>query len=82
MLARKVRIEPLGQIKLEGFRSVGVGWSIRNYSFTIKQVREFHNTAHDLASRLHRAVENLANELYEDMDLPRKAFDLKFDEGL
>ena len=50
--------------------------------FTNKQVHEFHNTAHDLASRLHRAVENLANELYEDMDLPRKAFDLKFDEGL
>lgn len=80
---RKAQIVPPGDSKLPGFKSVSVGYAIKGYSFTIKQVETFYQTSGDLAQRLHKAVVRLIEELYEGMDLPVKPFDLKSDnEGL
>jgi len=82
MLVRNVKIHPPGRSAVKGCNTVGVGYAIRTYSFSIPHVIDFRDTALDLAKRLHATVETLLNELYEGMDLPAKGFDLRFDEGL
>lgn len=82
MVVRQVKIHPPGPSIVKGLKAVGVGYSIRNYSFSIRQVIDIRDAAVDLAKRLHTAVEKLLNDLYEGMDLPGKPFYLRFDDGL
>jgi hypothetical protein len=82
MLIRKVVIQPPGDSKIEGYRSVGVGYGIKGYWFTIEQVEIFCVTAGNLAKRLHEATEHLLEDLYGGMELPAKEFDLELNDGL
>ena len=82
MVVRQVKIHPPGRSAVKGLETVGVGYAVRNYSFSIRHVIDFRDTAFDLARRLHAAVEKLLNELYEGMELPAKGFDLRIDDGL
>ena len=81
--ARNVKIEPPGARRIGGrIHSADVGFSIRGYWFTVKEVNMFYHAAGDLAARLLAEVEKLLADLYGRMDLPTRAFDLQLDEGL
>ena len=80
--ARSVKIEPPGARKFGTIQSKEVGFSIRGYWFTVRDVNAFYRTAGDLAARLLAEVEKLLADLYGGMDLPARAFDLQLDEGL
>ena len=80
--ARSVSIVPPGTKKFGIIQSKEVGFSIRGYWFTVRDVNAFYHTAGDLAARLLAEVEKLLADLYGGMDLPARAFDLQLDEGL
>jgi hypothetical protein len=80
--ARSVRIEPPGARKFGPIQSKEVGFSIRGYWFTVRDVNAFYHTAGDLAARLLAEVEKHLADLYGGMDLPARAFELQLDEGL
>jgi hypothetical protein len=82
MVVRKVVIQPPGDSRVEGYRSVGVGYGIKGYWFTVNQVKTFSATAGNLAKRLHEATEQLLEDLYDGMELPAKEFYLEFNDGL
>lgn len=80
---RKVNIVPegakLGETDLQHH---GIGLTIDSYYFPLSRYRDIHDTCFDLGNRLNQAVEDEIEKLYGKMDLPMRAFSLKFNEGL
>jgi hypothetical protein len=80
---RKVKIVPPGPSGfLKGAQSKYVGYAVAGYIFTLSQVAIFQQHTSELGQSLHKEVEALLNKLYDGMELPNAAFDLRLTEGL
>jgi hypothetical protein len=80
---RKVRIFPHGAPLGEtGLKSGGVSLTVRTMAFSISWFQDVRSLCLDLGTRLNKRVEDLLTELYAGREMPPKAFELTFDDGL
>ena len=80
---RKVNIVPEGaKIGETNLQHHGIGLTIESYYFPLLRYRDIHDTCFDLGNRLNQAVEDEIEKLYGQMYLPKRAFPLRFDDGL
>lgn len=86
MTIRKAQIVPAGtRIGRHGdqdINSAGLGSQVSHYFFTISMFPEVKATAKIFGDRINSDIETLLHELYEGMELPKRPFDLKVDDGL
>jgi hypothetical protein len=87
MSVRKAMIVPPGVVigKFENgkeMKSASIGAQTNYYLFQEHQIREVYALTRDLAHRLNAEIESRVAELYDGMQLPMSAFNLRIDEGL
>ncbi len=83
--ARKIQIVPPNSLFIptpKGMKPSGIGFRIRTYWIEIRQIQVYCELSAFQTNRLWKEAEKLFNELYENMELPNKEFDLRIDEGL
>lgn len=85
---RQVTIVPAGielRPKLSGQLtpvSSEIGFEVQTYTFGIQHISKLGSMIGDVGKRMLSEIERLLQDLYGGMDLPRRKFPLRVDEGL
>ena len=86
MNIRKVQIVPPNVSVIKNvnkeLKSTQIGTQLNTYFFSIDFFKSVRKLILDLGSRLQKEIDRLIDDLYSNLELPKKEFDLKIDEGL
>jgi hypothetical protein len=79
---RKIRITVPGGRLAKTELYTGLGAMVDTYYLSIEHYRVLHHAARDLGRRLHGEIESRLGHLYDGIELPKRSFPLRIDDGL